>query len=104
MKNLGLSGMSRKPPKSPEGGLYCRANERPAPFCKMVLDHFRESGEQKKNRFLQLRQIEKAILTEILVLIDTTKRSFWKCRLDNKRYNTPRLCPGIKYRLYVAFQ
>jgi hypothetical protein len=70
---------------------YYRANERPAPFWKMVLDHFRESGEQKKNRFLQLKPIEKAILTEILVLIDTTKRSFWKCRLDNKRYNTPRL-------------
>jgi hypothetical protein len=33
--------------------------------------HFRESGEQKKNRFRQLKLIEKAILTGILVLMNT---------------------------------
>jgi hypothetical protein len=38
--------------------------------------HFRTSGEQKKNRFLQLKPIEKTILTVILVLIGMTKTKF----------------------------
>jgi hypothetical protein len=46
--------MLGRPPKSPEGGLYCQANESPASFYKMVLDHFRESEDNKWNNIPQL--------------------------------------------------